>query len=224
MSVYPRKKKAIPILNWQKQSAKKKAIYKLTGEEMDIISVAKSPLVLLKNKEGNLKIIHRQYLTINEEEEEKPLTKPSEKLFAETTGGKEEYFLLFNKEEIFKNLIATEGHFRNVLEQREKVESGAFNCVVKHLADAESHGDEAISHSLIVEGSEASKNFEQLRDGIRELRRKTQDGHINSLSGLKETRKLRRMFESFNPSFDISKCKSCDVLERKFEKELKQHS
>ncbi|KKM03626.1 hypothetical protein LCGC14_1772580, partial [marine sediment metagenome] len=64
-------------------------------------------------------------------------------------GSKEAYYLSFNRDEIFKNLIAGEGHFRNFNSQKED-SVGFLNCIVKHLADAEGHCDEAVSHALIA--------------------------------------------------------------------------
>jgi len=128
--------------------------------------------------------------------------------------GKEGYYLKFNKDEIFKNLIAAEGHFRNIADKGEEaMAAGYANCVVKHYADAESHADEAISHSAVVEGDESSRLFQDLRDGIKDARWKLQKGGINPFEGIKEARNLRRKFESFNREYDISKCKACEPVE-----------
>jgi len=72
--------------------------------------------------------------------------------------GKEDYFLNFNRDEIFKGIVAVEGHFRNV---KPGFEAGDLACIVKHLADVEGHCDEAISHSLIAEGKETSSKFQR---------------------------------------------------------------
>ena len=132
---------------------------------------------------------------------------------------KEEYFLKYNKDEIFKNLLATEGHFRN-LEQTgfssgDKEHEG---CLIKHLGDAESHADEATSHSLMVKGEESSKKFKELRDGLRAFRKKLQPGPVSPVEGIRETRKLRRQFESFNPEYDVTKCLACGAVEEIMEK------
>lgn len=137
--------------------------------------------------------------------------------------GKEDYYLRFNKDEIFKNLIASEGHFRNVVEKKEEAtEAGFMNCIVKHLADAEGHADEAVSHSAVVQGAEASRQYQDLRDGIKDLRWKLQESVINPFDGIREVRRLRRMFESFNPDFDISKCKACEPVETLMKKAIEQ--
>lgn len=125
--------------------------------------------------------------------------------------GKEKYYLTFNKDEIMKNLIASEGHFRNVAEHSSTVESGFLTCVVKHLADAEGHGDEAISHSAVIEGREASDKFRALRNDIRELRYKVQKESVLPHEGILNVRKIRRKFESFNPEYNISTCESCTI-------------
>ena len=121
---------------------------------------------------------------------------------------REGYYLNFNKDEIFKALIASEGHFRNFKEIKlDKV--GFLNCVVKHLADAEGHCDEAISHALIAENEEKSRRFLELRDKIRDFRKWIQSSPITRDDGIREIRKIRRRFESFNPDYDVSKCETC---------------
>lgn len=134
--------------------------------------------------------------------EEKPANSPSE--------GKEKIYLRYNKDEIMKNLIATEEHFRNVEDSLGVDSKGFLNCAVKHLASAESHGDEAVSHSAVVEGAGASRKFEELRNDVRRLRYKVQAG-INPQEGILQVREIRRKFESFNPEYDISKCEACQV-------------
>jgi len=126
--------------------------------------------------------------------------------FKETS--KESYYLIFNKDEIFKNLIASEGHFRNLTELKED-KAGFLNCIVKHLADAEGHCDEAISHALIAENEETSRRFLELRDEIRNFRKWIQSSPVNRDEGIREIRKIRRSFEGFNPDFDVSKCETC---------------
>jgi len=121
---------------------------------------------------------------------------------------KESYYLIFNKDEIFKNLIASEGHFRNFKSPKED-EKGFLNCIVKHLADAEGHCDEAISHALIVEDRETSRKFLDLRDEIRTFRKWIQSSPVTRDEGISEIRKLRRQFEGFNPDYDVSKCETC---------------
>lgn len=124
---------------------------------------------------------------------------------------KEKYFLEFNRDEIFKNLLAVEGHFRNI--EKEAHDFGFLNCIVKHLADAEGHADEAISHALVVEGEESSRKFYELRNMIRDLRKRIQSRGMVPEEGIKEVRRIRRFFESFNPSYDVSKCSSCGPIE-----------
>jgi len=121
---------------------------------------------------------------------------------------KESYYLIFNKDEIFKNLIASEGHFRNFKSLKED-EKGFLNCIVKHLADAEGHCDEAISHALIAKDRETSRKYLELRDEIRNFRKWIQSSPITRDDGIREIRKLRRQFEGFNPDYDVSKCETC---------------
>jgi hypothetical protein len=128
------------------------------------------------------------------------------------TEPKEKYFLTFNKEEIFKNMLAIEGHFRNISESSHS-DQGFLSCIVKHLADAESHADEAISHSLTVEGEEQSRKWAALRDQLREFRRKLQTQPVSMEEGIRQTRQIRRFFEGFNREYDISQCKACGNIE-----------
>jgi len=121
---------------------------------------------------------------------------------------KEGYYLNFNRDQIFINLIASEGHFRNFTNLKED-EKGFLNCCVKHLADAESHADEAVSHALIAEDSETSRRFLELRDEIRSFRKWVQSSPITRDEGIREIRKLRRRFEGFNVDYDVSKCETC---------------
>ena len=99
-------------------------------------------------------------------------------------GSKEAYYLTFNRDEIFKNLIASEGHFRNFNSQKED-SVGFLNCIVKHLADAEGHCDEAVSHALISENGDTSKLFLDLREEIKELRKWIQSSPISRDEALK---------------------------------------
>ncbi len=142
---------------------------------------------------------------------------------------KESYYLNFNRDQIFINLLHTEGHFRYFIILKED-EKGFLNCCVKHLADAEGHCDEAISHALIAESEDSSRGFLELRDKIRELRRYIQSSPITRDEGIREIRKIRRSFEAFNPDYDVSKCETCgdpaEVMEdiTKILSELKNNS
>jgi hypothetical protein len=126
--------------------------------------------------------------------------------------GNVSYFLKFNKEEIFKNLLHAEGHLRNA-------EPGArpeeLQCLIKHLADAEGHADEAISHAAALGDDEASLKFRRLRDMLRDLRREFQAGLRRVEDGIRRVREARGFFESFNPEFDVSRCTACGESLRK---------
>ena len=126
-----------------------------------------------------------------------------------TGQNKESKFLTFNQDEIFKNLIATEGHFRNA-DSKQDIK-GFLYCNVKHLADAEQHADEAISHSTVVADQETVDNYKKVRNDIRDLRHDLQKGEVPPSEGITRVRGIRRDFESFNPEFDISKCKACSI-------------
>ena len=128
----------------------------------------------------------------------------------QTTTGKEAYYLRFNKDELFKNLLAAEGHFRNISDVTGDTK-GFTNCSVKHLAEAESHADEAVCHSLIVADAQTSEKYKKLAEAIKELRHDVQDGNVKASDGIERVRKIRREFEGFNPDFDINKCEACTV-------------
>jgi hypothetical protein len=129
---------------------------------------------------------------------------------------KTRYYLEYNKDNIAKNLIQAEVHYRNLkggYQFTNEEVTGFANCIVKHLLDAEGEADEAVSHSLMVEGSEPSEKFKRLRDELRAFRKRVQKGQVNVDEGIKEVRRLRREFELFNPEYDISRCKSCGPIE-----------
>lgn len=124
--------------------------------------------------------------------------------------GKEPAFLVFNKDEIFTNLLHTEGHFKKLSSGKPDTE-GYMNCAVKHMADAEGHAEEAIGHSLVVNGSEMSGRFAKLHDDMLTFRHELMTGKVTPTIGIERTRQLRHDFESFNPEYDISKCTACSV-------------
>jgi hypothetical protein len=146
-------------------------------------------------------------LFILADEEEDTAEANKEKSLPATGDKKETYFLRFNQDGVYGNLLATEEHFRKIGTNKD------FNqCAVKHLALGANHADEAVSHEIAVGDSSASKKYAELRDGMTELQHDVQDGKVSSTQGIERVRKLKSEFESFNPSFDVSKCKACQVL------------
>jgi hypothetical protein len=133
--------------------------------------------------------------------------------------GKETQFLNYNEDEIFKNLIHAEEHLRNIEGTEVAVAKGEASCVVKHLASAEGHADEAISHSADLNrvgmtSQGTPEDFKLTRDQIHNLRTRFQSGGLTVTHAITELRDTRRQFESFNPEFDITKCKACKVEEK----------
>jgi len=124
---------------------------------------------------------------------------------------KEQYFLNYNRDNIFINLNQSEDHFKNL--KTSDTEKGHLNCVVKHLAIAEGEANEAISHALVAEGLEQSQNYERLRDGIRQFRRKLQDSQVGMEEGILAVRDLRNQLAEHNPEYDVSKCRACGDME-----------
>ncbi len=121
---------------------------------------------------------------------------------------KEKLFLAYNKDEVFKNLIVAEGHLRNMASEYDRGEFAS--CIVKHLADAEGHSDEAISHSLAA--GEQSEKWRSLRDMIREFRKTIQGNGVGREEGIRRVREIRRFFESFNSEYDVSSCRACSEI------------
>ncbi len=126
--------------------------------------------------------------------------------------GSEAKFLEYNKDNIFISLVQAEGHFRN-LESGFAGRGEFLSCVSKHLAYAEGEAEEAVSHSLLVEGPTRSQEYAKLRNDLRELRKKIQAGAVGPEDGIREVRKIRAMFERLNPPFDTSQCRSCGSAE-----------
>ena len=113
-------------------------------------------------------------------------------------------FLRWNKEELFKALLAAEGHLRAAGPGTQDL-----SCVVKHLAEAESHADEAVSHAAELGDDLASSRFRGLRDAARDLRRAVQGGSVPLEEAIRRVRALRRALEEAAPEFDVSRCRAC---------------
>ena len=138
------------------------------------------------------------YLLQDKEPEQEPKTE-----------SKENYFLRYNKDEMFKGILSIEGHLRNI--KGKNVAQGELGCLVKHSADIESHADEAISHSLIAQDKDRSDSYRKLRDDIREFRYVVQFGNLSPTDGIEDIRKIRRTFEKMNPEYNIDKCSACSI-------------
>lgn len=126
-----------------------------------------------------------------------------------STGQKEANFLRYNQDQIYGNLLAAEVHFRKLTS---KGADQNFNqCAVKHLSLSANDSDEAVSHSVAVGEQKDSVKYAELRDKITDLQHDVQDGKVKPLDGIERVRELKHEFEAFNPSFDVSKCKACQV-------------
>lgn len=169
------------------------------------------------------RVANRRKLRPERVEPEQEISPPEEPIIElKPEAGKEPYFLRYNKDEIFKNLIGAEGHLRNAMQKKSEIAKGFLNCVIKHAGDAEGHSDEAISHAAIVEGEEKSEHFLELRDKIKNFRWKIQKNELTPYQAIKEVRQIRHDFEAFNPEYDISKCKSCESIEALMKKAAEQ--
>lgn len=122
---------------------------------------------------------------------------------------KEAYYLEWNKDNIFTDLIQSEVHLRNATPQDAE---GFLNCVVKHTAHAEGEAEEAVSHSLMVQSEEnKSEKFREFSENLHAFRKSIQKGDKDLSKLIKDIRLLRREFESFNPEYDVSRCSSCGI-------------
>lgn len=123
---------------------------------------------------------------------------------------KEQYFLKYNRKNIAYDIIQSERHLQHISEG--PIQGGHANCVVKHCLHSAGDCREATSHALIVEGPEKSQKFKILGDHIDNYRERIQKGEIDRDEAIRQIRKLRSEFESFNPDFDVSKCESCGTI------------
>lgn len=114
----------------------------------------------------------------------------------------EEYFLEYNKDNIFKNLIQCEDHLKNLSEP------GFNQCALKHLLFTEGELEEAVTHSLIV-APEKHDNYKALVSKVRNIRKEVQKGRADPKKTSMQVRNLRRDFEKFNRDFNTAECKAC---------------
>ena len=114
----------------------------------------------------------------------------------------EQYFLEYNKDNIFKNLIQCEDHLKNLSEP------GFNQCALKHLLFTEGELEEAVTHSLVV-APEKHDSYKALVSKVREIRKEIQKGRADPKKTSMQVRNLRRDFEKFNRDFDTAECKAC---------------
>ncbi len=119
---------------------------------------------------------------------------------------REEYFLEYNVDNIFINLIQLETHLRNL--DTTDNEKGHSACLVKHLAEVEGESSEAISHSATI-APEKTREFKEIKETAHEMRKKLGDKNPDEM--ILEVRALRKRVEKLNPEWDTSNCKACEV-------------
>ena len=122
---------------------------------------------------------------------------------------KEANFLRFNQDGIYGNLLATEEHFRMM--KAKDADKNFQQCDVKHLSLASNHESAALSHSVAVGDEKSAKEYAMLYDKTIDLQHDIQDGKVSPTEGIKRVREIKTEFESFNPTFDVSKCKACEI-------------
>ena len=126
---------------------------------------------------------------------------------------KELYFLEYNKGNIATDLIQAEVHFRKLNKTGGGDSRGHANCVVKHLLHAHGESLESVSHALVLGNPGESHSFRSLGANIEAFRKRLQTENVSPDEGILAVRKLRGQFESFNPEFDVSKCRSCGSVD-----------
>ena len=125
----------------------------------------------------------------------------------------EEYFLEYNKDNIFKNLIQAEDHLK-------KLNEPGFNqCALKHLLFVEGELEEAVTHSLVVVPEKHDK-YKFLVSKVRKIRKEIQKGKADPKNTSMEVRNIRRDFEKFNKDFDTAECKACGDEIKNISKDL----
>lgn len=122
---------------------------------------------------------------------------------------KYEYFLEYNKDGIFKNLLQAEDHLKRVSNP------GFAQCVVKHLSFCEGESEEGVAHALHIDKKNV-ENYKDLSRKIFEIRVALQKGEIKPNEAILKVREARKFFESFNKEFDISKCQACSMSKTEF--------
>ena len=125
----------------------------------------------------------------------------------------EEYFLEYNKDNIFKNLIQCEDHLKNLNEP------GFNQCALKHLLFVEGELEEAVTHSLVVIPEKHDK-YKSLVSKVRDIRKEVQEGNADPKKTSMQVRNLRRDFEKFNKDFDTAECKACGDTIKNISKDL----
>ena len=122
-------------------------------------------------------------------------------------------FLEYNRDGAFKNLLAAEEHLRYA---RPGTTGAEAACIIKHLAEVESHCDEAISHAAELGYDEEVELWRQLRDRARELRYRIMlHGVPRPEDAIREVRAMRQLLESFNPELSAMGCAVCGVVEER---------
>jgi len=116
-------------------------------------------------------------------------------------------FLEYNRDEVFKNLLAVEEHLRFA---KPGTTSSEAACIIKHLAEIESHCDEAISHASELGYDEEVDYWRQIRDKVRDLRYRIMlEGIQNPTEMIRDVRQIRQILESFNPELSAMGCGVC---------------
>jgi len=125
---------------------------------------------------------------------------------------KETYFLNYNKDNIFANLLQAEDHLRH-LQSADNLTPGFQACVLKHLAFISGECLEAQSHSLVTLGKETSRKYAELQTKVDEIKKGVQTGKLSADEGILKVREARKLFEKINPDYDMESCQACGNME-----------
>ena len=123
---------------------------------------------------------------------------------------REEYFLKYNHDNIFVNLLQAEDHLRNLSETDNS--DGHNACIVKHLMITEVESNEAYSHA------ENPDIYYKIRSGCNELRSKLSSIKVHE--AIQEVRTIRKTAEHLDPSYNIEDCRACDKMKSAISKHL----
>lgn len=127
-------------------------------------------------------------------------------------------FLLFNRDNIFENLLQAEDHLKRIkndtrFDDQNQVEAlDHIQCVVKHITMAKGESSEAQAHTLDIK-EEDYENYMELGERLRHIKDGIASKETTIEDLIRDIREARGFFEKFNPDYDISKCQACGQVE-----------
>jgi len=123
-------------------------------------------------------------------------------------------FLVYNEDNVMKQLLAIEDHLRHLSSNYKSEEA---SCVVKHILTLSEQCDEGISHASELNESEKAEIFRAIGYGASRLKDKLAKQY-SPYELIKDVRELRRKAEKLNPIYNLEKCNSCGSVEETINK------